>query len=300
MIRMIAISQNSDKQLRHLAAQRQLYATSKKIFGLQVIIGGPIAVAGAVLVLCQPDFKVYFASWGVIVILCDLFWLAPWQDSLRNSAAQIQEAFDCEVLQLKWNELKAGKQPDPELVNSQSIKYEKWKNEMPTLKDWYSQKVDELPLHVGRVICQRSNCWWDSAQRRQYANWLVGAVAMIFFVICSLALIIDASLESLLLKGVLPLAPTLLFAIRQFTEQRKAADRLNKLKEHCDTIWKMALSGASKQKITEMSRNLQDEIFANRSKTPPILDFIFKRLRNEYETNMNHAAEHYVAEAKIN
>ena len=47
-----------------------------------------------------------------------------------------------------------------------------------------------------------------------------------------------------------------------------------------------------------MSRNLQDEIFENRRKAPPVLDFIFKRLRDEYEASMNHAAEHYVSEAK--
>ena len=47
-----------------------------------------------------------------------------------------------------------------------------------------------------------------------------------------------------------------------------------------------------------MSRNLQDEILENRRKAPPVLDFIFKRLRNEYEACTNHAAEHHVLEAK--
>jgi hypothetical protein len=296
---MIGIAQNSDLQLLRLAAQRQLYATAKHVFGWQVILGGPVAIVGAVLVFLRPEFRVFVASWGVLVALCDLFWLTRWQKSLRGEAARIQEAFDCDVLQLKWNELKAGKHPDPELVKVQSMKYEKWADTMPTLKNWYSPRADELPIYVGRIICQRTNCWWDSTQRRHYAAWLVGIVALIFVVVCGLALIGDASLEALLLKGILPLAPALLIALRQFTEQREAADRLDKLKDHCGTLWKEALSGTSKSVLTDKSRNLQDEILENRRKAPPVLDFIFKRLRNEYEVGMNHAADHYVTEAKV-
>ena len=295
---MIGTAQNTDAQIQRLAAQRQLYATAKNIFGWQVLFGGPIAIVGAVLVLLCPCLKVYVASWGLIVTLCDLFWLNPWQKSLRGSAARIQEEFDCEVLELPWNELKAGKHPDPELVNSQSQKYGKWAAQMPSLQNWYSSRVDELPLHIGRIVCQRTNCWWDSTQRRHYAAWLVGIAAVVFVVVCGLALSGGASLEALLLKGILPLAPALVIVLRQFSEQREAADRLDKLKDHCGTLWKDALSGKSKSALTGMSRNLQDEILENRRKSPPVLDFIFKRLRNEYEANMNHAAEHYVTEAK--
>lgn len=295
---MIGIAQNSDKQLHRLAAQRQLYATAKHVFAWQVVIGGPVAIVGAVFVFLRPEFKVHVASWGVLVALCDLFWLTPWQKSLRREAARIQEAFDCDVLELRWNDLKAGKHPDPELVKAQSMRYEKWANTMPTIKDWYSARVDELPLHLGRIVCQRANCRWDSTQRRHYASWLVGIASLIFVIVCGLALSGGASLEALLLKGILPLAPALLIALRQSSEQREAADRLDKLKDHCGTIWKAALSGKSNSALTDMSRNLQDEILENRRKAPPVLDFIFRRLRNEYEAGMNHAADHYVSEAK--
>jgi len=295
---MIAEIQNAEKQIQRLAAQRQLYATAKCVFGWQVALGGPVAIAGAVVVLLCPEFKVYVASWGVFLALCDLFWLTPWQKSLRGSAARIQEAFDCDVLQLKWNDLKAGMPPDPELVKAQSTKYERWASTMPPLKNWYSPCVDKLPIHIGRIVCQRTNCWWDSTQRRHYASWLIGIVALIFVIVCGIALSGGASIEALLLKGVLPLAPALLLALRQFTEQRDAADRLDKLKDHCLTLWKAALSGKSKSALTNMSRNLQDEILENRRKAPPVLDFIFKRLRNDYEASMNHAADHYVFEAK--
>lgn len=295
---MIGAAQNSEKQMRRLKAQRQLYATAKIVFGWQVFLGGPVALTTAVFVLCIPSLKVYVASWALLVTLCDLFWLTPWQKKLRNKAARIQEAFDCDVLDLPWNDLKAGKYPDPELVKEQSDKYNKWAGSMHTVENWYSSCVDKLPIYIGRIICQRSNCWWDSAQRRHYAAWLLGGTVAVFVLICFVALCSSSSFESFLLKGVIPLAPALLIAIRQYSEQREAATRLDKLKDHCDSIWRDALTGMPEAKLTNMSRNLQDEILENRKKAPPVLDFIFRQLRNKYEDNMNHASEYYVAEAK--
>ena len=113
---LIAAEQNTERQLQRLAAQRQLYASAKRVLGFHVLLGGPLAVASAFLVLLFPPAKGYVALWGVIVVLCDVLWLTPWQKRLRSSAAGVQEMFDCDVLSLAWNDLKAGKRPDPEVV----------------------------------------------------------------------------------------------------------------------------------------------------------------------------------------
>ena len=170
---MITIEQNTAKQLQRLGAQRQLYAAAKKVFGVQVALSGPGAVAVALLVIAYPACKGYAALWGIIVALCDLLWLTPWQKRLRDVAARVQEAFDCDVLALPWNDVKAGTRPDPELIKAQSDKYQVWAAKMPPLSNWYASAVGDLPLHIGRLACQRSNCWWDSQQRRRYAVWVI-------------------------------------------------------------------------------------------------------------------------------
>ena len=62
---MIVTEQNTEKQIQRLAAQRQLYSTAKTIFGWQVLLGGPIAVASAVLVLLHPEFRGHIAIWAL-------------------------------------------------------------------------------------------------------------------------------------------------------------------------------------------------------------------------------------------
>lgn len=291
--------QNSELQLQRLAAQRQLYATAKTIFAWQLVVSGPIAVILALLVNLSPSLKGFAALWGILVTVCDVAWLTPWQKRLRTRAAGVQEAFDCDVLGLPWDELKGGKKPDPELVKEQADKYKRWSWSMPPLTDWYAKGVECLPLHIARLVCQRSNCWWDAKQRRRYAITVIAGMAIIFVSTLFLAMSGGLSLEEFVLKVVAPLSPALLLGYRQFTEQMEAATRLDKLKEHAERIWNQALNGKNEGEMSKASRSLQDEILENRRKSPLIFDALFKRLRRDYEIQMNHGAETYIAEAKL-
>lgn len=296
---MIKTEQNTEKQIQRLAAQRQLYATAKTIFGWQVILGGPVAVGAAFLVMFNSEMKGYVAIWGIGVALSDLFWLTPWQKRLKDLAARTQESFDCEVLGLPWNSIKAGNYPDPELIKEQSDKYTRWADKMTPLENWYPVIVDDLPLHIARLVCQRSNCWWDAKQRRRYAVWLLGIVIFIFVVVLATAFKGGLTSEDFFLKVVAPLSPALLLGLRQFSEHQDAANRLDRLKVHIESIWNQALAGKSESEVTVFSRSLQDEIYENRRKSPPVLDFIFRKLRRNYEIQMNHAAAQYIGEAKV-
>lgn len=294
MIEKISIAQNQEGQLLRLAAQRQLYATAKKIFVAQLIISVPVAIASAILVAGIPESKEYVAIWGFIAVMADILLLNPWLKRVREQAAKIQEVFDCEVLGLPWNGIKAGKKPDPELVHEQAEKYKKWQMKMPPLVDWYSPKVDELPVQLGRIACQRSNCWWDAKQRRLYAKWIIGSIIAMIITVFLLALVNDLTLADFMMKVVAPLSPCLVVGIRQFFEQTDSANRLDGLKEHCEKIWEKSFPPCSAEAAMLNARNLQDEIFENRRKSPFVFDALFKRLRDKYEKQMQHGVTDYV------
>ena len=294
----IPIEQNAERQLQRLAAQRQLYGTAKTLFGWQVFVSGPVAVALAFCVIGFPQLKAYAALWGILVSLSDVFWLTPWQKRLRNKAARVQELFDCDVLVLPWDELKASKRPEPELVKEQADKYSRWSASMPPLANWYGPEVGCLPLHVARLACQRSNCWWDAKQRRRYAVLVIVAVSAVLLAVLSLAMSNGFTIEDFVLKVAAPLSPALLLGIRQFAEQMEAASRLDTLREHAERLWNDALGGKQEAEITLRSRGLQNEILENRKRSPLVFDGIFKRLRRDYEIQMNHGVAEFVAEAK--
>ena len=296
----ITSEQNTDKQLQRLAAQRQLYATAKNVLAFHVLLSGPLAVASAFLVLLFPVAKGYIALWAVAVVLCDIFWLTPWQKRLRGSAAGIQELFDCDVMSLPWNDLKAGKRPDPELVKEQAEKYATWAHKMPPLNNWYPAEVGELPLHIGRIVCQRSNCWWDSKQRKRYATSVIAIVSAVFVIVLVLAMSNKLTIEDFIVKVLAPLTPALLLGIRQHSDHIEAAARLDKLKDHAEKLWSEAFSGKrSPTYLTTAARGLQDEIIEGRRRSPLVFDAIFKWLRRDYDAQMNHGAAELVAEAKL-
>ncbi len=295
----ITAKQNEQDQIERLAAQRQLYSTAKQIFGFQLIFGGPVAFILALLVFLQPETKGYVALWAITLSLADIFWLTPWQKRLRENAAKIQEAFDCDVLQLPWNEIKVGKRVDPELVKEQFDKFVNMSSTSSSpLTNWYPTIVSELPLEVARVVCQRSNCWWDSQQRRRYAFWIISIVLFVTVLIFGLGFIGDMTIEKLLLAIILPLSPALILGIRQYSEQTEAANRLDKLKDHAERIWSEALNTEPATKLETKSRALQDEIFENRKRSPLVFDWIFYRLRDKYQAQMNRGAEDLTKEAK--
>lgn len=252
----------------------------------------------AIAIFACPALKGFGALWGIAVTLFDLFWLTPWQKRLRDLAARVQEMFDHDVLSLPWNELKAGKCPDWELVKEQSTKYQTWAAKMPSIHDWYGKEVATLPLHVARIACQRSNCWWDAKQRRRYAAWIIAGLVIIVSLVLALSLKSGLTVEDFILKVAAPLSPALLLGIRQVREQIDTANRLDTLKEHAERLWNEALRGDSEVEVTAKARNLQDEILENRKRGALVFDWVFKRLRHDYEIQMNHGVSELVAEAK--
>lgn len=295
---MITVEQNTPKQIQRLGAQRQLYATAKTIFIAQIILCGPVAIASVYLAKVFPASKASVALWGFIVLLSNMFWLTPWLEKRRTEAARVQEAFDCDVLDLPWNDIKVGDRPDPELIKEQSDKYNNWAARMPILQNWYAPSVANLPLHIGRIVCQRSNCSWDGRLRRRYAAFIIAALALLCLIILVLSFERNYTLQDFLLKVILPLAPALGLGYKQFIEQRNAASRLDDLKTHCYRVWDDALSGEEERVITKWSRDLQDEIFESRRKSPLVFDAVFKWLRKTFQDQMKYAADDLVTEAE--
>ena len=41
-----------------------------------------------------------------------------------------------------------------------------WSGNESKLRDWYSDIDDTAPLVLARIVCQRTNLWYDSSLRR--------------------------------------------------------------------------------------------------------------------------------------
>ena len=293
--------QNAKQQLDRLAAQRQIYSDAKKVQAIQMILTVLVVTVWLILAFFSSDLKIYAAYWGIIISLLDITVLTSCIDSLKKKAAKIQEFFDCEVLNLPWYNLKVGSRPDIEIISEYSSKHYRKNPEDNKLKDWYPVAVQELRRPLARLVCQMSNLWWDARLRRRYASVVVGVVGFLVVASVTLGIYENFTSEKFLMAIILPLMPAVFWGIRQYKTHNASASRQDRLKEHVNKLWDDTLGGKiSDTQLDVESRNLQNEIYENRSSNPLIFDWVYKLLRNEQEEQMNKNAEMLLREVKKN
>ena len=284
-------------QIARLRAQRRLYSSAKAVLALQVILSAPFAVAWSVTGIFFPETKAFAALWGVAVALLDVFVFTPRQKSLKTKAAKIQEAFDCDVLGMEWRPISVGSRPDQEDVVRWSAREKLTPADEKDKDGWYPNAVRLLPMPLARIVCQRANFWWDAELRRRYAAGTAAVVTVIFAISATAGVIGHFPLDQWVLGAIVPLLPVSFLGIRQYKEQREAADRLDALRGHAERLWREALGGVDYETLARQSRELQDELYDHRRRNPLIFDWIYARLRSRQEEQMNRAADELVAEA---
>lgn len=201
-------TQLESTQLKRLAAQRQLYSDAKVIQAVQVglsILSPPI-LAFLVFYFSLPRA---LAALSGIIITGLLSFFDYRQQSLKGKAAKIQELFDCKVLEMEWREFMIGSRLEIETVEKYASKHRRRDPSYFKLKNWYSENVGELPLHLGRIVCQRSNCWWDAQLRRRYTKWVISSVIVLTVIVAYIGFIDGFSSEKLILTVINPLMPLL-------------------------------------------------------------------------------------------
>jgi fatty acid desaturase len=280
----ICQQQNTERGLELLAAQRQLYSDAKRIQIISVVIGGPVVIAWSVLGAVFPPFLVYAASWGITATFLDLLVFSRLQKSVQEKAAKIQQIFDCEVLQFDWAKLNCGIRINPETIVDASNKYKRKNSTYSALQDWYPISVCQLPIYQARIICQRSNIWWDANLRRRYSNWIIIILILLTTIVFLISLVGGLGLEKFLVAVIAPLTPAFVLGLRQYTEHHEAAARLDRLQENAGNLLdKIINKKLTEQDIERESYSLQVEIYENRRRSPSILDWFYSLLRRKHE-----------------
>ncbi len=290
-------AQNTQRSLDLLAAQRQLYSDAKGLQMVSVIMSVPVVIAWSILVAIFPPLVVYAALWGIVATLLELLFFSRLQKSNQEKAAKIQQIFDCEVLQFNWASLNCGVRIEPETIVDASNRYKRKKQNLTKLQNWYPTSVGQLPIYQARIICQRSNVWWDAQLRRRYSKWIVFVLFILTVIVLLIGLIRGLTLEKFLLAVLAPLTPAFVFGLRQYTEHNEAAVRLDRLRENAEVLVQEIINGRyTPQDLERESYSLQTQIFDNRRRSPLILDWLYSRLRSKDEEKMNKGAESLVQE----
>ncbi len=294
----ISQRQNAEPHLGRLAAFSIFYQRAKVVAAFQFTLTVPMAVVSAVVIAIEPKAKVWTTFFALTAALVDALILERVQTHFKKLAARTQEQFDCDLFGLDWRTLRAGEKPEIGDVLHAAGCFKKKNPEMGNLRDWYPPAVDKVPLSLARLICQRTNCWWDSSLRKQYANCLIGILFIVAIAVFFISLVQGQSVEQMILTVYAPIAPALLWTVREVRRQHDSAEALDKMRAHVERVWATALKGQlSRSDLDNASREIQDSIFDGRSKNPLIFDWINNIVRPRHQLSMNAKADEMVAEA---
>lgn len=296
----IPARQNEEPQLRLLRARKRILDDASAWlmiqFGLTVVMPMGLTLLG----LALPQIRPWAAAAALGVTLIDVLILDRMQRHRIRLSAKIAEAFDEAVLEVPWNALVGGKRaPYPEIAAAER-RWARWGGTDERLRDWYPVAAGRPPLHLGRIICQRTNLWYDGELRRHYGRWLIGLGLGLPLILLVVAGVAGLTIDSFVTTVLAPAAPILTWSAREFYRQKDAADAQETLRGEAETLWEKAKTGqCSEADCGVQARELQNAIYLRRAGTGLIFPGLYRHRRKAMETAMNDAAEGYIAELKL-
>ncbi len=295
----ISEEQNSDESLKLLAASSTFYGRAKNVAGIQFILLVPAALAVSTLILAKPELKLWATFYSLTVALLDVLALDRLQTHYRKMGARTQELFDTTLFQLNWKTIRSGPKPDGEDLARAAAAFNRKNPKHDFLKDWYPLVVNNLPLPLARLICQRAACKWDTDLRRTFSIGAVVTLAVVLLGVVLISLAGEMKAGDIILKIYAPVAPAVLWCIREWLRQSEALTGLEKLKCHIETVWEKALRGNSHwAEASADAREIQDCLFDGRSRHPLIYNWVYFIARRFQEDGMKAKAAEMVKEAK--
>ncbi len=285
--------QNQPKQLMFLAAQRALYSKAKTILAIQLILVVPFAGTLSMMAAFSPSMQNSTTLLCFLIVILDITILDSWQKRLLKQAAKIQEAFDCNVLGLELEEAKIGKLPDSKTVEAYAEKYRQTDPGYSKLTDWYRVTVEQVPLNIACIICQRINIGWDKSLHRRYARIILYCITIMAIFLTSVYYIANnMTLRGFIYTVVAPLFPAFIRGILEFKKQIACSDNLDSMEKQGRELWEKACSKAfAKTQLEEKSRALQNEIYDHRRSAPLVFDCIYRHFHKRSQNEVNRFAD---------
>jgi len=293
----IPAAQNEDRQIHRLAAASRIYGRAKLLMGVQFVLTVPAALVSAILMAWQPSWRIWLTFFSVTVALLDAICITRALSRLKKRGAIIQQMFDCDVFQLPYAQLRCGSRPDPGEVIADGQDHLK-NSSRDCLIDWYPPAVGALPLWLARVVCQRASFCWDLAQRDRVRGGLTAILLVLAIAVFLIALLRGDTVQQMILTVYVPLAPAVLWTLREMLAQRDAIQADERGLAAAESLWKQAMEKtAAEPEATRQSQLLQDALFDNRSRSPLVFDWIYRLLRKRKEAQMRFSADEMVNEA---
>ena len=293
----IDVRQNTLPLRRLLMARHRLFAIAGYWQDAQLILVVFMPLSFAGIGILWPQHRSTIGAVAVLITLLDVALLDRRYRKAIKRGARGAEHFDTSLFDLPWNGLAAGAQLSAEELE-RCYQTRLARNGDRDSYDWYPVAAGAAPMPIARIICQRANVSYDSALRRHYAAILLGVVIALSVIIFLFGFARSATLADVVITGLVPPAPILIWALREFFRQTDAAEANDAIQKEAEAILgKVVDGGCGPDLCLAQSVQMQSAIFARRASNPLLFPGLYTRRRKALELEMNAGARHWLAKA---
>lgn len=291
--------QNDPRYLRYLLARRQVQVEITRLLFTQLMVVIALPAGLAVISFYWPSWKPGTSLVALIIALVDILCIDRMQKASLAKSAKLQEAFDCQVFELEWNIFIAGKPLADTFIDSKAAGYA-CNARAGTVKNWYPERLSELPPSLGRIAAQTLNMLYDEWLRTHYRVLVGLPVILILGLLIFFAAVEDVNLTALLLGVLVPTAPLINWCSREVFRQHDALTRLRTTRALNEALWEQALVGdLPAMKADTEARHTQDVSYIRRSTSPAIFEHLYWIRRSSLERRMSERADSMIQMAAI-
>lgn len=292
----LSAEQNRAELLQWIAASSDRYGHAKSLLGIQAVFAVGVPVVLSLAKLLSPSWGAWAALYGVLATLFDVLLLDRRQKQFLKEGALAQEAFDCAVMQIEWNDERIGEPPAAADKVEWSLAYQAKVPGNSHHLDWYPTVAGTIPIEYGRLICLLSSCQWANRLHKRYAFVLFGSAIALAVAVVVVSMIVDARMETLLLTAAAVL-PALVWPLRSWKLHTEVLEAVEGQRKRIERLWLAGLRLEVEQtRLTAGARGIQDDIYSRRKSTQPVFDWIYSRFRRVDEDAMKAVAAVMVAE----
>ncbi|MBN8845361.1 MAG: hypothetical protein J0H88_19155 [Sphingomonadales bacterium] len=285
--------QNEEGQLRLMRARQWTFKVATRFLTAQMLLTVAVPIVGSIWTLFVPALRPHLAALTLAILVLDTLYLDRRYKSLVKRAAKISEQFDCTVLELPWNNFVAGEKVEAEDTGAAARAWAKHEND-DELVNWYPVAAGQMPISLGRILCQRTNLRYDSSLRQAFGSVILALVTLVLGGLVVAGLAEDLSLTAWVLT-LAPATPLLSWAGREYYRQRDTIEQLDELKAKATSFGNEALAGTcSEADSLARSRAFQDAIYLRRATSPLVVPFLYRFKRQALEGEMEDAAADFL------
>lgn len=270
--------ENEEKSLLMLCAQRNLYNEAKWINASNTFLSMVLSVVLGILNVIYSDCLILTQINAIYVFISIVVgpFLKEHANNVKSLAVRIQHLFDLYLYGWKWETFHFQDKPTHE-----EIKRNANSNRFEDLKDWYSNKIQNVPHNQGIVLCMKENVSYDISLRKKYLNFLYILIFIIFFIVLLTIILRNNKVCESICTIIIPLVPSITWLINSHIKLKNDIKNCAELKQCVfDIIEKF--KNREEVKPEELYK-IQARIFENRLASYSIPDWFYKSFRKKTE-----------------